>query len=108
MKPRLIAGTIIAALLLFLIFLWARRGANTSTSEFSDETNLQVAVPAVSIRESAARLESLAQPQKDEMPAGIPEAELERIRREQAAIERLNNQDHNVPVAFYGLVVDHK
>src|SRR6516225_77840 len=102
MKRNLIAVGILAALLVLLLFLWIHRVANTSTSQVFEATNSQAVIPAASTRESAVRPESQAQPQKDEMPAGIPEAELERIRREKAYIERLSKEDHNVPVAFYG------
>src|SRR5882724_11475758 len=105
MKRNLSVVGILAALLLLLLFMWARRRANTSTSEVSQASNLQA--PAdVSNRDGAASPESSVGTQKDETPAGIPEAEIERYRREKAAAERIYNQDHNVPVAFYGLVVD--
>src|SRR5437899_6821689 len=80
--------------------------ANTGTAEGFEATNPQSAVPATSTRESAVSPESSARTQKDEIPAGSPAAELERYRREKDYVERLYSQDHNVPVAFYGLVVD--
>src|SRR5436190_23527747 len=98
MRRYSIVGAIVVVIA--VLFLWTRRRANTTTSEASQATNSQAMVAQTSNGEGAAVSESSA-PQKDEIPAGIPEAELERIRREKAYVEQLHNQDHNVPIAFY-------
>src|SRR5439155_9119548 len=104
MKRYLILGVVAAGLILLLLLGWPRRSGSSGMPAVSEVTTPQ----AVEIPDAGSKVaaESLARPKRDGVPPAIPEAELEKYRKEMSAAERFYNQDHNAPVAFYGLVVD--